>query len=144
MADHGDQPELGVGHVDVSVATPGRSVLAAHVLREDPPGLNSPGDVDAHVAVEGCADVLRAHRRRDADGRGLVPAPRVERARDLSLLVEDVAALLDPARDHHVPVDPEQVLAIESRFADLVQRADGLGFPGDGHRAETLTVAVAG
>jgi hypothetical protein len=35
------------------------------------------------------------------------------------LAVEDVAALLDTARDQHVAVDPEQILAVESRLPDL-------------------------
>ena len=64
----------------------------------------------------------------DADRGGLVPAARVERARDLALLVEDVPALLDPARDQHVAVDAEQVLAVEARLLHLLQRAYGLGF----------------
>ena len=72
---------------------------------------------------------------RDADGGGLVAAARVERARDLALPVEDVPALLDAARDQHVAVDAEEVLAVEACLADLLQRADGLGFPGDRHGA---------
>ena len=85
-------------------------------------------DVDAHVAVERRADVVGPHRRRDADRGALVAAAGVERAGDLALLVEDVAALLDPARDQHVAVDAEQVLAVEARLPDLAQRADRLGF----------------
>ena len=125
VADHRDQPELRVGHVDVAVAAVRRAVLAAHVLREDPPRLDTARDVDAHVAVERRADVVRAHRRRDADRGGLVAAARVERAGDLALPVEDVAALLDAAGDEHVAVDAEQVLAVEARLAHLVERADG-------------------
>jgi hypothetical protein len=44
-----------------------------------------------------------------------------------------VAPLLDPARNQHVAVHAEQVLAVEARLADLVQRADRLGFAGDRH-----------
>ena len=127
VADHRQQAEVRVGHVHVAVPALGRAVGAAHVLREDPPGLDAARDVDAHVAVERRADVLRAHRGGDADRGGLVPAARVERAGDLALLVEDVAALLDPARDQHVAVDGEQVLAVEACLADFLQRADGLG-----------------
>ena len=72
-----------------------RPVDAAHVLGEDPPGLDAARDVDAHVAVERRADVVGAHRGRDADGGGLVAAAGVEATRDLPLLVEDVPALLD-------------------------------------------------
>ena len=104
-----------------------RPVGAAHVLGEDPPRLDAAGDVDAHVAVERRADVVRAHRRGDADRGGLVAAAGVERAGDLALPVEDVPALLDRARDQHVAVDAEQVLAVEARLPDLAQRADGLG-----------------
>ena len=93
-----------------------RPVDAAHVLREDPPRLDAAGDVDAHVAVERRAHVVGPHRGRDADRRGLVPAARVEAAGDLPLAVEDVAALLDPAREEHVAVDAEQVLAVEARL----------------------------
>jgi hypothetical protein len=143
VADHGDQAQLGIGHVDVSISAPRRPVLAAHVLREDPPGLDPASDVDAHVAVERCAHILRAHGRRDADRGRFVAAPGVERARDLPLLVEDVPALLDPARDQHGAVDPEQVLAVETCFADLAQRADRLGFADDRHRARTLTTEAA-
>ena len=81
-----------------------RPVDPAHVLREDAPGLDAARDVDAHVALERRADVVRAHRGRDADRRALVASARVERPRDLPLLVEDVAALLDPAGDEHVAV----------------------------------------
>ncbi len=121
MADHRDQPELRVGHVDVAVAPVRRAVLATHVLGEDPPRLDAAGDVDAHVAVQRRADVVRAHRRRDADRGGFVAATGVERAGDLALAVEDVAALLDPARDEHVAVDAEQVLAVEASLAHLVE-----------------------
>src|SRR6059058_5821693 len=47
----------------------------------------------------------------------LVPAARVERAGNLSLPVEDVPALLDPARQHHAAIDAEQVLAVEARVS---------------------------
>src|SRR6185503_8920032 len=99
----------------------------------DPPRLDPPDDVHPHVAVQRSADVLGAHRRRDADRSGLVPAAGVEAPGNLPLLVEDVAALLDPAGEEHVTVDPEQVLAVEARLLDLCQRADWLCFPGNGH-----------
>ena len=95
VADHRDQAEAVVGHVDVAVLALRRAVHAAHVLGEDPPGLDAAHDVDAHVAVQRRADVVGPHRRRDAHRGGLVPAPGVEAAGDLPLLVEDVAALLD-------------------------------------------------
>ena len=119
VADHGDEAEVRVGHVDVAVLAAGRAARAAHVLREDPPGLDASRDVHAHVAVERRADVLRPHRGRDADRGRLVTPARVERAGDLALLVEDVAALLDAARDEHVAVDAEEILAVEARLADL-------------------------
>ena len=62
------------------------------------------------------------------DRRALVSSPGVERAGDLPLLVEDVAALLDAARDQHVAVDPEEVLAVEPCVLHLLERAHGLGF----------------
>src|SRR5829696_8607592 len=100
MADHGDEPEPIVGHMDVAVLALRRPVHAAHELGEDAPGLHAADDVDAHVAVERRANILRSHRRADADGRGFVPAAGVEASRDLSLLVKDVAALLDsPGED---------------------------------------------
>ena len=119
VAHHRDQAEVRVGHVDVPVLAAGGAAGAAHVLREDPPGLDAARHVHAHVAVERRADVLGPHRRRDAHGGGLVPLARVERAGDLALLVEDVAALLDAARDEHVAVDAEEILAVEARLADL-------------------------
>ena len=69
VADHRDQAEARVGHVHVAVAAVRRPVGAAHVLREDPPRLDAARDVDAHVAVQRRADVVGAHRRRDADRR---------------------------------------------------------------------------
>ena len=138
VADHRDQPEVRVGQVDVAVAAARRAVDAAHELREDLPRLDAAHDVDAHVAVERRADVLRAHRGRDADGSRLVAAPGVERAGDLPLLVEDVPALLDPARQQHVPVDAEEILAVEACLPDLVQRADGLRFSRDRHLVKGL------
>src|SRR4029078_680128 len=74
------------------------------------------------------ADVVRAHRRRDPYRRGLVASPGVERAGDLALLVEDVAALLEDPRDEHVAVDPEEVLAVQPCVLHLLERAHGLGF----------------
>jgi hypothetical protein len=136
VADHRDQPELGVGHVDVSVPAVRRAVRAAHVLRKDPPWLHAAHDVDAHVPMQRRPDVLRAHRGRDADRGCLVAAARVERAGDLSLAIEDVAALLDPAGDEHVAVDAEQILAVESRLAHLVERPHRPRFSRDRHRAE--------
>ena len=121
-------PSSGDGHVHVPVAAARRAVLAAHVLREHAPRLDAADDVDAHVAVERRADVVRAHRRRDADGGALVSAARVEGARDLPLLVEDVAALLDATRDEHAAVDREEVLAVEPDLLHLLERAHGLGF----------------
>ena len=121
------EPEPRVAHVDVAVASARGAVLAAHVLGEDAPRLDAAGDVDAHVALQRRADVVRAHRRRDAHGGGLVPAPGVEGAGDLPLLVEDVPALLDRPGDEHVAVHPEEVLAVEPRLLHLLQRLDRLG-----------------
>src|SRR5262249_2474743 len=139
VADHGEQAEVGVGHVDVSVLALRGAVRAAHVLGEDLPRLDTARDVDAHVAVERRADVVRPHRGRDADGRGLVPTARGGRAGDLALLVQDVAALLDAARDQHVAVDAEEILAVEPRLLDLPERADGLRFARDCHDVAMLT-----
>jgi hypothetical protein len=85
--------------------------------------------VDAHVALERAADVVGPHRGRNADRRRLVAAARVERAGDLALLVQDVPALLDPARQQHVPIHAEQVLAVEADFLHFLKRADRLRFP---------------
>jgi hypothetical protein len=57
---------------------------------------------------------------------------------DLSLLVEDVAALLDPAREDQVPKDAEKILAVEACVLDLAQGADRLRFPGDRHAQGTI------
>jgi hypothetical protein len=127
VADHGDQPQARVGHVHVAVLALRRAVAPAHVLRENAPRLDAARDVDAHVAMQWRADVVGAHRGGDPDRRGLVAATGVERARDLALPVEDVAALLEPARQHHVPVDLEQVLAVEARLSHFTQRGDRLG-----------------
>ena len=135
VRDHRNQAELRVGHVHVAVASLRRPVRLAHVLREDPPRLDAARNVHAHVAVEGRADVVGSHRGGDADGGGFVPSPRVERPGNLPLPVEDVAALLDPARHDHVAVDLEQVFAVESRFAHLLQGADWLRSLGDCHEA---------
>ena len=129
VADHRVQAEVCIPDVDVAVATVGRTVDAAHVLGEDPPRLDSTRDVHAHVPLQRAPDVVGSHRGRDAHGRGLVAAPRVERAGDLSLLVEDVAPLLDSAGDQHVAVDAQEVLAIEAGVLHFLERADRLGFP---------------
>ena len=128
VADHGVQPEARVAHVNVPVATGHRPVDPPHVLGEDTPRLDPARDVDAHVALERRPHVVRAHRGPDPDRRRLVAAAGVERARDLALLVEDVAALLDPAGGQHVAIHAEQVLAVEARLPHLLQRLDGLGF----------------
>jgi len=83
--------------------------------------------------MQRCADVVGAHRSGHPHGGALVPAAGVERAGDLALAIEDVAALLDPAAHDHVPVDAEEILAEEARLANLFQRANRLGFPGDRH-----------
>ena len=62
-----------------------------------------------------------------------LPRPGVEGAGDLALAVEDVAALLDAARDQHVAVDLEQVLAVEAPLPDVLERARRLGYAGDRH-----------
>ena len=133
-------PEAHVAEVDVPVLALGRPVGAAHVLGEDPPRLDPAHDLDAEVAVQRRGDVVRCHRGRDADGGALVPAPGVERAGDLALLVEDVAALLDPARDQHVLVDREEVIAVEARLSHLRQRPRGARFARDCHEAELYRV----
>src|SRR5262249_41289174 len=115
-------------------------VVLAHVLREDAPRLDATRDVDAHVAVQRRADVVRPQRGCDPDRRRFVAAPGVEGARNLALFVEDVAALLDAACDQHVPVDAEQVLAVEPRLLDLTQRAERLCFT-DRHRRGIVTIA---
>src|SRR5262249_9724033 len=92
------------------------------------------------VAVQRRPDVVRPQRGRDPDRRRLVAAPGVEGAWNLALFVEDVAALLDPSRDQHVPVDAEQVLAVEPRLPDLTQRAERLCFT-DRHRRGIVTIA---
>jgi hypothetical protein len=135
VAHHRDQAEALVGHVHVAVAPVCRPVLASHVLREDPPRLDAARDVHAHVAVQRRADVFIAHRRRDADRRRLVAAAGVERAGDLPLPVEDVAALLHATRGQHVAVDPEQVLAIEAPLLHVLKRAAWLGYACDRHYA---------
>ena len=121
MADHGDQAEPYLGEVDVAVASVRRPVGAGHELREDPPRLDAARDVHAHVAVQRGADIVGPHRRRDTDGCGLVAATRVERPGDLPLPVEDVTPLLDAAGGDHVPVDAEEVLAVEPGFPDLAE-----------------------
>ena len=142
MADHRDQTQAWqVRHVDVAVPALRRSVGSRPmILREDPPRLDAARDVDAHVAVRA------ACRRRPAPiavatptAARLVPAARVEGAGDLALLVEDVAALLDPARDQHVAVDGEEVVAVETRLPHLGQRPDRSGFARDRHEARTVT-----
>ena len=124
VADHRDHPELRVGHVDVAVPAVRRAVRAAHVLRKIRHG-STP-----RLCGRPCRGAA-ACRRRPAPiavatptARGLVAASRVERAGNLALAVEDVAALLDPARDEHVAVDAEQVLAVESSLSHLLERAD--------------------
>ena len=129
VADHRVQPEPGVAEVDVAVAAVRRPVVAAHVLREDPPRLDAARDVHAHVALQRAADVVGAHGRADSDGGRLVAAAGVEGARDLPLLVEDVAALLDPARREHVPVEAEQVLAVQPDLLHFLEGAERLRFP---------------
>ena len=126
MADHRMEPEPGIADVDVAVAPVGGAVGASHVLREDAPRLDAAGDVDAHVALQRAADVVRAHRAPDSDGRRLVAAARVERAGDLALLVEDVPTLLDPARGQHAAIHAEQVLAVEAYLVHFLKRADRL------------------
>ena len=139
VADHGVQPQAGVAEVDVAVAAARRAVRATHVLGEDAPRLDAARDVDAHVALQWGTDVVRAHRGRHTDRGRLVPAARVEGPRDLALLVEDVAALLDPARDQHVAVDAEEILVDEAGVLHLLERADRLRFP-DCHSSPGLAV----
>src|SRR3982750_1468236 len=66
-----------------SIAGRGLTAAIRHsfdaALREDPPRLHAAHDVDAHVAVQPRAGVIRAHRRGNADGRALVAAAGVER-----------------------------------------------------------------
>src|SRR5262245_4034316 len=134
MTDHRNRPDRHVPEVDVAVASSRRPVLAAHVLREDSPRLDAAHDVNAHVTLRRSGDVVRMERRGDADRGRLVALSRVEAARDLALLVEDVPALLDPAGEEHVAEHPQEVGAVEPGLSDLVQRADRGCFPDDCHR----------
>ena len=107
--------------MDVAVAAVRGPVGAAHVLGEDSPRLDAPRHMDTHVPVERRADVVGSQRGRNADGGSLVAATRVERAGDLPLAVEDVTALLDPARQDHIAVDLQQVLAVEAGVSNFPQ-----------------------
>ena len=129
MAHHRVEPEPSVADVDVAVASASRPVGATHVLRKDPPGLDTARDVHAHVPLDRRPDVVRSHRSPDRDRGALVAPAGVERARDLALLVQDVPALLDAARDQEVAVDGEEILAIEACLHHLLERADRLRFP---------------
>ena len=141
VADHRDQAQPDVGHVHVAVLAGGQPVGAAHVLGEDAPRLGAAGDVHAHVALDRRAHVVGAHGGRDADRRRLVAAAGVEAAGDLALAVEDVAALLDPARDQHVAVDLEEILAVEVGLLDVLGGLDRRGFSGDCHPFQECTRA---
>ena len=143
VAHHRDQAEPVVGHVDVSVPAARGAVDPAHELREHAPGLDAADDVDAHVAVQRGTDVLRAHCRGYADGGRFVPAAGVEAARDLPLLVEDVAPLLDSAGEDEVAVDAEEVLAVETGFLGLLDRADWLCFARNRHVAVVVPLLSA-
>src|SRR5262249_20204279 len=129
MADHRVRAQTRVSDMDVPVSALGRAVRPPHVLREDPPRLETPGDVDADVALERRADVVRPHRAPDADRGCLVAPAGIEGAWDLALLVEDVATLLDRARGQHAAEDAEQVLAVETGVFYFLERADRLSFP---------------
>jgi hypothetical protein len=128
VADHRDQAQPDVGHVDVAVLPCGEAVGAAHVLGEDAPRRRAPRHVNAHVALDRRADIVGLHGGCDSHRGAFVASPRVKTARDLSLAVEDVAALLDPPRDQHVAVDLEQVLAIEVGGANILGGLDWRGF----------------
>ena len=119
VAGQRDRAEGEVAEVDVAVASARGPVLPAHELGEDAPRLDAAHHVHAHMAVQRRPDIVGPHRARYADRRALVAAPRVERPRDLPLLVEELAALLDAARDQHQPIDAEQVLAVETRCLGL-------------------------
>ena len=74
---------------------------------------------------------------------GLVAPSGVERAGDLALAIEDVAALLDPAGHQHVAGrSPRRSSRSRPASSNLSQRADRLGFPGDGHSGGTLTTGL--
>ena len=119
VRDHRDQAELQISHVHVPVAPLRAAVDPGEVVGEDPPGLEPARHMNAEIPVEGRTDVVGPHRRRDADRGALVAPARVERPGDLALPVEDVPALLDAARDQQIPVDAEQILAVEAPFRRL-------------------------
>jgi len=52
MAHHRHQAEVVVCEVDVAVLPARRAVGLAHVVREDPPGLDTAHDLDAEIAME--------------------------------------------------------------------------------------------
>ena len=119
-----------------------QAVGAAHVLGEDPPRLGAAGHVHAHVALDRRAHVVACIAVATPTAGALVAAAGVEAAGDLALAVEDVPALLDPARDQHVAVDLEEVLAVEVGLLDVLGRLDRRGFSGDCH--PLLEVSGAG
>jgi hypothetical protein len=140
VADHGDQVLLDQRHVDVSVAPARGPVLPGHVLRQDAPGLDTARDVHAHVTVQRSAGILGAHRRRHPDRGRLVAPPGIEGAGNLALLVEDVAALFDPARYQHVAIHSEEICPIQPELFGVERRAERLGIPGYRHLSSVVHV----
>ena len=127
---------------DVSVP-PRVGPSAAHVLREDPPGLDPRvtwTPMSRRSGVPTSSPIAAAM----LDWRTSRCCGPCRRSWESSLLAEDVPALLDPAGEQHVAVDPKQNRHGRDRLADLVQGGDGPGFPGDRHRAETPTIEVHG
>ena len=108
--DHADAALRAVAEVDVAVAAAGDAGLAAHVLAEDPRGLDAADDVRGEVAVQDAQAVLGAHRPRRAGGDGLLAEPVVEAAGHLALAVQGHRALLDAAHHQHRAQQPDPVL----------------------------------
>jgi hypothetical protein len=128
-------PRARVGHVHVAVAALRRPVRAAHVLREDLPGLDTAGHVHAHVAeAAACPIVVWPHRRGDADGRRHRCRGRCRtspRGESCPACRGCCRAPRFPRVNQHVRYFAEQVFAVEARFSDLrAGSSDGLGLRG--------------
>ncbi len=101
-----------VGHVHGTAEAQRAARLLAEQLGHDRLGVDPAGNGHAVVAVGRDQSVLRPTGGRDACADGLLPNVEMQKAADLSLLIELGGTFFDAADEYHLMVHPQQVLLL--------------------------------
>ena len=114
IAEHRDEREDAVcGRSEVHVAVPAerRARRLAEEVAEHVRGCRAAGEVAGELAIERGDDVVGAEREPGARCDGLLPAARVDRARNAALAVQRHHAILEEALEEDEPEERDALVA---------------------------------